>query len=312
MLTRISSVPYKHNLSFGAPYTAQSVLLDLKKVLKIYRPDKIFVSHPSDTNVDHKSLYLFLQVALSDLEGEIPAPKIYPYLIHCPGWPTPRHYHPQLELVPPKQYPAGEGIRWLTSGLASRELENKHRAILCYKSQTESSAFYLLAFARQNELFGNYPEIALNLKNETSAKLAMPEDPDSDVLDDATVSGKNKMDVAYEYDSSYFYVRISRANGLNRKFSALIYLFGYNYKIPFAEMPKICIIIKGPKFKIFDARKALKPGGVGLNLSSRELVLKIPSGLLKDPDLILTSLRAYGVKPRVNSIGFRKIIIKGR
>jgi len=324
MLTRISRVPYQKNLSYGAPYTGESILADVKQVLKDYRPDKIFVSHPSDTNVDHKAFYLFLQVALSDLEGEIPSPKIYPYLIHCPGWPIPRHYHPDLILGPPRQYPIGEGIRWLESGLTSQELENKHKAILCYKSQTESSAFYLLAFARQNELFGNYAEVALDLKKETpvsgnakkessfSAKIDMPENSDSGILDYVPISGKNKMDLAYEYDGNYFYIRISRAGSLNKEFSTLIYLFGYSYKTPFAKMPKIRIMTKGSKFKILDARRFVKPKGVELNSNSGEFLLKIPVMLLGDPDIVFASLRAYGAKPRINSIGFHKITIRRR
>ena len=66
-LTRISSVPYKENPSYGAEYCGESILSDLSRQILDYRPHKIFVSHPADVNVDHKSLYLFLQVALSDL-----------------------------------------------------------------------------------------------------------------------------------------------------------------------------------------------------------------------------------------------------
>ncbi|MFA5115364.1 MAG: PIG-L family deacetylase, partial [Candidatus Omnitrophota bacterium] len=163
MLTRISHVPYRSNLSYNAPYTAESILNDIKDVLRSYRPDRIFVSHPSDTNPDHKAFYLFLQVALWDLEGQIPPPKVYPYLVHCPGWPLPRHYHPKLQLGPPRQYPVGGGIKWFRSDISQDEIENKHKAILCYRSQTQSSAFYLLAFARRNELFGNYPTVVLDL-----------------------------------------------------------------------------------------------------------------------------------------------------
>ena len=149
MLTHISNVPYKTNLSFNAPYIGDSILNDIKNVLIIYKPNKIFVSHPADVNVDHKSLYLFLQVALADLEGQIPNPKVYPYLIHCLGWPSPRHYHPELSLEPPKKF-INDQINWLKFDLTDKQLEMKHQAILSYRSQTESSAFYLLSFARKN------------------------------------------------------------------------------------------------------------------------------------------------------------------
>jgi LmbE family N-acetylglucosaminyl deacetylase len=93
-LTRISSVPYKDNPSYGTKYYGENVLSDLTKLILDYQPHKIFVSHPADVNVDHKTLYLFLQVALSELEGRIAKPIVYPYLVHCLGWPKPRHYHP--------------------------------------------------------------------------------------------------------------------------------------------------------------------------------------------------------------------------
>jgi len=76
LLTRISSVPYKTDLSFGAPYVGESILADLKKVIFDYKPTKIFVSHPADVNGDHRALYLFLQVALRDLGKQIPKTKV--------------------------------------------------------------------------------------------------------------------------------------------------------------------------------------------------------------------------------------------
>ena len=90
LLTRISKVPYPDGFSPGALYVGENILVDLKRVILDYRPDKIFVSHPADVNVDHKTFYLFLQIALADLKGKIKEPKIYPYLVHhglalCPG-----------------------------------------------------------------------------------------------------------------------------------------------------------------------------------------------------------------------------------
>ncbi len=323
MLTRISQVPYKKNLSYGAPYTGENILADIKQVLKKYRPDKIFVSHPSDTNVDHIAFYLFLQVALCDLKGEIPVPRVYPYLVHCPRWPIPRYYHPDLVLAPPKQYPAGGDIRWLKSSLSSSELRNKHKAILCYKSQTESSAFYLLAFARRNELFGNYPEITLEPQKSSpdaksgsppvfSAKTGTAAHYETEALDYVSGEGENKIKVGYGYDGAYLYVRVKKNDDLNRHFSTAIYLFGYNYKTPFAAMPKICIMTKGDRFKVLGSRGALKPDGTELKFNSGGFLLKIPLTLLGEPDIVFTSLRAYGVKPRVSLVGFQKINIRRR
>jgi len=76
-LTRISKVPYQEALSYEAPYTGESILKDLTSVILDFKPTKIFVSHPADTNGDHRALYLFLRVALWDLEGKINNPQVF-------------------------------------------------------------------------------------------------------------------------------------------------------------------------------------------------------------------------------------------
>jgi len=280
LLTRISSVPYKENMSFGAPYKGESILSDLKSVLLKYKPNKIFVSHPADTNVDHKALYLFLQIALADLNKNIPNPKVYPYLIHCIGWPRPRHYHPGLTLEPPQKF-SNSQINWQKYALAPNQLNKKYQAILCYKSQTESSAFYLLSFARKNELFGDYPEQTLNFG-----------------------------EINYAVKDNSIFIRIKQEKEFKRGFGFQLYLFGYSYKTPFAAMPKLRIIAKNNKFKVLDVGKRITPPGISLQLDSNALVLQVPLEVLGNPEFILTSIKAYGGALPVDTIGFRKIYIK--
>ncbi len=314
ILTRISRVPYKQNLSYGAPYTGESILADLKTVLKRYRPNKIFVSHPADVNVDHKSLYLFLQVALNDLKDELPRPKIYPYLIHCVGWPIPRHYHPELSLEPPKQFSESQ-INWLEFTLTPEQLNKKYQAILCYRSQTSSSAFYLLSFARKNELFGDYPETELT-KQISLKERAMSFFGSSDMFrerDSGTLGGLENLTegrVSYAVADNSILIRIEKAEEINRRFSFMLYLFGYSYETPFASMPKIRIIAGYNKFKVFDGKSMLKPQGISLQLSSNALILKVPLQVLGNPEFILSSMRSYGWPLPADVTGFRKIDIK--
>ncbi len=294
ILTRISSVPYKDNFSFGAPYKGESILNDLKKIILEYRPNKIFVSHPADVNVDHKSFYLFLEVALADLKDNIPKPQIYPYLIHCIGWPLPRHYHPELTLEPPQKFLYSQ-INWQQFKLASEQLEKKYRSILCYRSQTQSSAFYLLAFCRQNELFGGYPEIELKKQG---------------ALKERSVSFNTENQVSYKLQENNLLICIDKTTDLNSRLSTIIYLFGYNYSIPFASMPKIRIITKHDKFKVFIGKKIIKPVGVSLELTTQGFIFKIPLKVLGEPDFILVSLRVYGENLPGDVMGFRKINLR--
>ncbi|MFA5287586.1 MAG: PIG-L family deacetylase, partial [Candidatus Omnitrophota bacterium] len=318
LLTRISSVPYKESLSFGAPYLGESILADLKKVIFDYRPDRIFVSHPADVNVDHKSLYLFLRVALADLKDSIPYPKIYPYLVHHSGWPLPRHYHPELYLNPPNSFSDSQ-INWLRFDLTPEQLSKKHKAILSYKSQTASSAFYLLAFARRNELFGDY--LPIDLKNQVflEEKLVSffgyskmflgstfdQEFPDSNISED-------KEGVSYALVDRALVIKVEKPKNLVYRFFTMMYIFGYSYGKPFAEMPKLRIITQHDHFKVLDGKRLINPRGIILDLTSQALILKIPLEIIGSPDFIITSANVYRGKSQggdsaVDTIGFRRI-----
>lgn len=315
-MTRISSVPYKDNPSYGAPYQGESILSDLERQILDYKPDKIFVSHPADVNVDHKTLYLFLQVALSDLEGKVSRSKVYPYLVHCVGWPKPRHYHPELELFPPDKF-INARINWSRSDLSFNELDKKYQAILFYKSQTQSSAFYLFAFARENELFGDYPVLQLKPQLTWRDKIISyfgasemfrePQGPEASVGEDTI---EDKAQVSFAQADDYFIVRVDEPKKLSSRFGALLYIFGYSKATAFAEMPKIRIITAGGSCKVFNAKKMVIDHGVLIELNRNYLVLKIPLKFLGDPDYVLTSLKAYHGNMPVEATGFRKIKIK--
>jgi LmbE family N-acetylglucosaminyl deacetylase len=315
ILTRISKVPYKNNLSFGAPYVGESILNDLKKVLISYRPNKIFVSHPADVNGDHRAMYLFLRVALLDLAKELPAPIVHPYLVHCVGWPLPRHYHPELELAPADKF-LGSDLEWQNFFLTKNQLDKKHEAILEHKSQTQSSAFYLLAFIRKNELFSDYPEAELKVQSiskETDLKFSGYSDlyndidtevdiePDPGIIDDGQVS--------FAYAGEDLFIRIEKKKGFAKKFSFVLYLFGYSQKTPFAQMPKIRILAKNNKFKVSNGTKLMADTGVGFERGPKTITLKVPLSCLGNPDVILASMKAYGGALAVDAMGFRVIKI---
>ena len=314
MLTRISSVPYKENLSYKAPYVGENILSDLEQVILAFRPNKIFVSHPADTNVDHRALYLFLQVALRDLDKAIPKPVVYPYLVHCVGWPKPRHYHPELALEPPREF-FDHQINWLRFDLTKGQLNKKYQSILCYRSQTSSAAFYLLAFARKNELFGDYDDVELT-KQQASAEQAASFLGDSNMYVDSDIGALENVEkliegkdlVSYACLDGNFLIRITKARSLSRKLSFMVYLFGFNAKTPFGSMPKIQIIVKNKKFKALDKGRRIREPGISLDLNADSLVLKVPMALLGQPDFLLASVKAYGGLFPVAASSYRKIL----
>jgi len=315
-LTRISSVPYKGNSSYGDEYVGENILADLTEQILDYKPNRIFVSHPADVNVDHKTLYLFLQVALSDLEGRMVKPKIYPYLVHCVGWPKPEHYHPELELHPPDKF-NGSRINWQHLDLNADELDKKYRAILFYTSQTQSSAFYLFSFARRNELFSDYPELELKPQSILEGKDIVYSDASQMYkeaeypIDPKQVEAiEDKGSVSYAVAGNYFIVRLDKPKKLSNRFGVMLYIFGYSKSTPFAQMPKMRIITMGKSCKVFSSKNRLINPGVLIDFGRNSLIIKIPLKLLGQPDYTLTALKAYHGNLPIDVEVFRKVKIK--
>lgn len=313
--TKVSSVPYKQSYSFGAPYVGESALTDLEKIISEYKPDKIFVSHPADVNSDHKTFYLFLQIALLDLRDDMRAPEVYFYLTHCTGWPAPWNYHPGLSLNPPKKF-SGSDISWKKLELSSQEVDKKYRALLCHKSETESSNFYLSAFLRKNELFSDYPEIELKVqvlqkeKDIVFSSFSMMAEPLEDSKSCSLAVPSDDLGTAgYALVGDSLFIKIQKTKNLGSLLGTQIYLFGYNEGIPFAKMPKIRIIVKNKGLKVFDKRTLIKSEGVSLDFGVNTWVLKVPLRVLGDPQFILASVRAYNWMLSEESLGFRKIRI---
>lgn len=290
MFTRVNSVPYKDELSYGNPYIGQSILQDFEYILTSYRPTKIIVSHPLDVNSDHKTAYLFLEIALADLSSHLPRPKIYTYLIHWKGWPLPRHYHPELPLLPAQDL-RDSCLQWYKYDLSEQELGRKHKAVLCYKSQTQSSAFYLFAFARKNELLGSFPEINL-------------------VPGNSAVPASVSRCVNYELAGGRLLIKIAKGKNFGNKLNTLIYLFGHSYKTPFERMPKIRIVTRSKKFKIFDGKKRLDYKEGIVSISDSEAIISVPLVLLGGPDFLLASVKKYNKEPCVDGLGFRKVNLR--
>ncbi len=296
-LTRISSVPYENSPSYGAKYYGENILNDLTKQILDYHPDKVFVSHPGDVNVDHKTLYLFLQVALSDLEARMAKPEIYFYLVHSVNWPKPRYFHPELELYPPDKF-IGSKFNWFHCDLSPGELDKKYRSIIFYKSQVQSSAFYLFSFARKNELFSDCPELELKPQLILEGK------------DKQSTAIKGQGSVSYAAEGNYFIARLDGQGKLSSRFGVMLYIFGYSKSIPFARMPKIRILTFGNKYKVFNSKDRVINSGVLLDFEKSSLILKIPFKLLSQPDYVFTALKVYHGNLPIDVEMFRKVKIK--
>ncbi len=298
MLTRVTNVPYKENLSPGAPYKGESILKDLKAVLIKTRPTKIFVSHPADTNGDHQSLYLFLRVALWDLSKKIEPPKIYPYLVHCIGWPRPRGFHPKLEFSPPKNLIDAD-ISWYGLSLTDEQIDKKDKAFYLYKSQLPYNPKYLHTFSRKNELYGDYPDVTIkDYRPEFEAEL--PNDFKNikeDIIYNNVVSRsmpRGKVDfLSYAKKDNKLFIKLSFNRKITKAVKSVIYLLGYNKKVNFSRMPKLRLLVTRTKLLIYDKRARIFINDAKMNIDGNSVVVEIPLVSLNSPDYILSSARAH-------------------
>jgi LmbE family N-acetylglucosaminyl deacetylase len=282
MLTRISKVPYEDALSPDAPYKGEAVLKDIESILKRYKPTKIFVTSPVDTNRDHRALYLFMQVALWNLEGDIPAPEVYPYIVHCYNWPMPRNYHPEL-FVSPSQLLKDSRLEWLSHKLPKEDIEKKYEAICMYKSQCAVSAFYLKAFARRNELFCNYPVVDLSNMD------ALPEKSRFQVI--TTFRART---IAYGKVGDYLMVNMFMKKEAGKARGFYVNLAGYRPGTDFSQMPKIRIDIpEDDDIYVQDRGKLVKSKEVTVEKKENAITVKIPLKILGGPKYILASVNTY-------------------
>ena len=290
MLTRVTAVPYKECFSFNAPYAGESILNDLKRVILDFQPTKIFVTLPVDVNRDHRAYYLFLQVALWDLEGQIKKPMVLPYLVHAVGWPRPKGFHPELRLSPPKSLESSQ-IAWQTLELTDEEVKAKKETISLYKSQVKCDPSYLFSFARKNELFGDYPIIKLLREKGLGAvpwedvKIAKEED---EAMEQNTQISK----LAYAQQDGYLLIRMGLKHRVDKQFGIFVYLFGYSKKKDFALMPKINLSIDWGGVHAKEKKRSISSRGIQIAYEGKSMILKVPFSLLGNPQYLLASAKS--------------------
>ncbi|MEI8012429.1 MAG: PIG-L family deacetylase [Candidatus Omnitrophota bacterium] len=291
MLSRVKKVPYQEALSPGAAYVGENVLTDIEQVIESFKPTKIFVSHPADVNRDHRALYLFTQVALWDLQtqGKINPPDIFPYIIHVPGWPLPRGYHPELPLAVPSGFEK-KGVNWIQQPLDAIETGKKFDVILEYPSQIKYAPRYLVTFARKDEIFGNFSPIILSRQMASDAELIWEDTglytpPRSRVKSAET---EHFSQLAYARQGNFLVIRVVLKRTMDKDLGMSVSLMGYNCKVPYAQMPKINLIVGLNGFHVKDKKRTIYSGDVIFLDKGKEMIFKVPLSLLGNPDYILS------------------------
>jgi LmbE family N-acetylglucosaminyl deacetylase len=310
ILTRISKVSYPEALSPNAPYVGESILKDMKTVIGDFKPTKIFVSHPADTNVDHQSLYVFMQLALWDLAGKIKQPQIFPYIIHVVGWPKPRGHHLDLELEPPSKF---VDVLWQKLPLTEEETKTKQRLVSFYESQIEYNPPYLYTYVRKNELFGDYPEIILKEQKteEISWQDVMLSTDNQEMRNEREYNQKNVFSgLAYARKDNSLFIRLNLRRKLDKNLGISIFLLGYSKKMDFAKMPKINVTVGLLGKRIKDKKEVIFVKDASLTSEGKSLILKLPFSCLGNPDCILSKVRTHASKFPLDASAWRIIKLR--
>lgn len=155
-LTRSLAVPYPDALRPGARYTGEEALLDMERVMRAFRPTRIFVSHPADHHPDHVAMWLFARAALWEL-GDTVRAGVHPYLVHYRDWPRPDTYLPGEPMAPPPS--PGAAVSWSLFPLDTAVVRAKELALREHHTQFATGPG-LLSHVRSTEIFGDVPDSA--------------------------------------------------------------------------------------------------------------------------------------------------------
>ena len=267
-LTKAAQLGKKEGISAYSLYKGESILKDLKKVILKIKPDKIFVPSPYDKNRDHIGAYLFLRLALFDLENEITMPRLYLYIVHRGGLSILERYRPKDYLTIERGDASQE---WKILKLSKDKIKRKEDAILKFKSQMYCRKF-LLSFAN-DELFQEEEYLTLNKDKPLILYL---------------YNRKNKpfAKMVISLKNNFIYFNIVFSKKIETKHAkGIIYLFGYKNKKDFNDMPKVSLSFRAEKWNLYaHNRKIPKEKGTSFRIDKYLCKIRIPLDTLGNPE----------------------------
>lgn len=146
-----TSVPYQEALSPGAPYSYNSLMSDVKKIIEFTQPTMIIAPVPFDLHPDHHAA---AQITDEALDGLPLHPSRLGYLVHTSRIPTGLMSTPERALLPPSRM---QTFSWTTYALSECVQQQKKQVLMTYKSQRPYVFLLRNRFIRPNELFFRYP-----------------------------------------------------------------------------------------------------------------------------------------------------------
>ena len=158
--TEVYRSPYRGADHDRAIHAGEAVARDLGEIIAGFRPTMVALPHPNDQHPDHWATHAFVRYAL--IRAGLDPIRLL-YLVHRRNWPA-------LSGVQPMMLPPGDlmshGTAWCQLPLTEPTALRKRHGIALHQSQMEVMAGFLEAFGRENELFGQYPDLMLPMNQE--------------------------------------------------------------------------------------------------------------------------------------------------
>jgi len=306
--TRSNAVPYERAYFFGQPYTPENAVADFVDLFRRWRPTRVFVTHPADTNPDHRAASNFVRLAALEISARQPAPTIYYYLIHFGHWPMPYHYHPEQVTKPPRQLLEEED--WYSVPLTAEQTDEKYKAIIQNRTELTTREYYLVAFARANETFATMDALPVPIVPTATvvdwAKAIRTKAigfgaadsglrPDVERLFNEEVAAMELEETAYVRQGDDLIAQVTLRNRLGKRANVHVHLYGYRQGEDFADMPKIHINVTPiGSVHVFDGSRRLKETDVTVTGVGNHLIVRLPLRLLgeRKPDYLFAQTRA--------------------
>jgi LmbE family N-acetylglucosaminyl deacetylase len=131
-------------------YRGEDLTQELATIIASFRPTTIAVPRQEDQHADHCAAWYFTADALGDIrrvQRDFQT-DVLTYIVHFDSWP----FEDLSQTLPPPYLDAGRD-GWLYVPLTAAQAARKRAALQKYDSQMKVMGWFLMAFARRNEVF---------------------------------------------------------------------------------------------------------------------------------------------------------------
>jgi hypothetical protein len=199
---------------------------------------------------------------------------------------------------------------WLALPLTPEQTRRKYEAIVQNRTELTTAAYYLISFARANELFatiGVLPipvvpaDMVINWKRAVRSKSIglgsgdAPYRPDAERVFSEELSAMDLEETAFVRQGDDLIAQVTLRHRLGKRANVHLLLYGYQRGCDFAAMPKLHINVTPiGSVHVFDGGKRLKDPGVTVTGVDNRLIVRLPLRLLGEtrPDQVFTATRA--------------------